>query len=246
MDRLLGHCPAETAVFFCMTAPLLPQKHYLGRTRVVEGVILLHGLARTRRSMRSLAVFLEQRGYIVVNVSYPSRRDPIETLAQAAIPPAMATMRSQGVSRIHFVTHSMGGIVLRAFLAQESLPELGRVVMLSPPNQGSELADCLCRFFWFHLFFGPAGCQLGTSVDDLPTRLGPPTFALGVITGNRPAVGLAGFFPGPSDGKVAVARAGLPGMQDFLVLPYGHSLIMRHRRVQAQVLHFLENGRFDR
>lgn len=213
---------------------------------MAEGVILLHGLARTSRSMRPLAVFLKQRGYTVVNVGYPSRRKPIESLAQSALPPAVATMRRHGVERIHCVTHSMGGIVLRAFLDQETLPELGRVVMLSPPNQGSELADRLCRFSWFRLFFGPAGCQLGTSADDLPTRLGPATFALGVITGNRPAFGLAGFFPGPSDGKVAVARAGLPGMRDFLVLPYGHSLIMRHRQVQAQVLYFLKNGRFDR
>ncbi len=213
---------------------------------MVEGVLLLHGLARSRRSMRPLAAFLERRGYVVVNVGYPSRRHPIETLAQAALPPAVAAMRTHGVERIHGVTHSMGGIVLRAFLAQETLPELGRVVMLSPPNQGSELADQLCRFSWFRLFFGPAGCQLGTSANDLPTRLGPATFALGVITGNRPAFGLAGFFPGPSDGKVAVARAGLPGMRDLLVLPYGHSLIMRHRVVREQVLHFLENGRFDR
>lgn len=213
---------------------------------MADGVVLLHGLARTRLSMRPLAVFLKQRGYAVGNVGYPSRRNAIEILARTAIPPAVAAMRRQGVDRIHCVTHSMGGIVLRAFLAEHALPELGRVVMLSPPNQGSELADRLCRFSWFRFFFGPAGCQLGTSVDDLPIRLGPATFAVGVITGNRPAMGLAGFFPGPSDGKVAVARAGLPGMRDFLVLPYGHSLIMRHRPVQEQVVHFLENGRFDR
>lgn len=194
--------------------------------------------------MRPLAAYLERQGYGVVNVGYPSRRQPIEILARSAIPPAVAALRREGVSCIHFVTHSLGGILLRAFLAVESLPELGRVVMLSPPNQGSELVDSLCRFAWFRLVFGPAGCQLGTGAGELPASLGPATFSLGIITGNRPAIGLAHFFPGPSDGKVSVERAQLAGMADLLVLPYGHSLIMRHRPVQEQVVHFLATGRF--
>ncbi|ADW17214.1 hypothetical protein Despr_1042 [Desulfobulbus propionicus DSM 2032] len=211
-----------------------------------EGVILLHGLARTRRSMRSLALFLGQRGYTVVNAGYRSCREPIETLAQSTIPPAIAQLRRQGVATIHCVTHSMGGILLRFFLSVERVPELGRVVMLSPPNQGSELVDCLCRFAWFRRVFGPAGCQLTTGTEGLPARLGPADFPLGVITGNRPAIGLGQFFPGPNDGKVSVARAQLAGMADFLEVGCGHSLIMRHRRVQEQVAHFLGNGRFER
>ncbi|WP_310598723.1 alpha/beta hydrolase [Desulfobulbus sp.] len=211
-----------------------------------EGVILLHGLARTRLSMRSMAAFLDRRGYRVVNVGYPSRRYPIEILARSAIPPAIAALRRQQAATIHFVTHSMGGILLRAFLAGEPLPGLGRTVMLSPPNQGSELVDCLGRFAWFRLLFGPAGCQLGTGPDQLPARLGPAAFPVGILIGNRPAVGLGRFFPGSNDGKVSVARAQLTGMADFLVQPCGHSLIMRHRTVQEQVAVFLANGRFKR
>ncbi|WP_319588410.1 alpha/beta fold hydrolase [uncultured Desulfobulbus sp.] len=211
-----------------------------------EGVILLHGLARTRRSMRPLAAYCKRQGYCVVNAGYPSRRHPIEILAQSVIPPAVAALRRQGVARIHFVTHSMGGILLRAYLAVQIPANLGRVVMLSPPNQGSELVDCLCRFAWFRLLFGPAGCQLGTAEEASPARLGPAAFPLGILTGNRPALGLSRFFPGPSDGKVSVARAQLPGMADFLVLPCGHSLIMRHRLVQEQVTHFLVTGQFRR
>jgi len=218
----------------------------LGKENRDEGVILLHGLARTRRSMRPLAAYCKRQGYRVVNAGYSSCRHPIEILAQSVIPPAVAALQHQGVSRIHFVTHSMGGILLRAYLALQAPPELGRVVMLSPPNQGSELVDSLCRFAWFRLFFGSAGCQLGTGAEALPTRLGPAAFPLGILTGNRPAIGLSRFFPGPSDGKVSVERAQLPGMADFLVLPCGHSLIMRHRLVQEQVVYFLANGRFSR
>lgn len=209
-------------------------------------MILLHGLVRTRRSMAPLAAFLKQRGYTVANIGYPSRRAAIETLARQVLPPAVAALRRQGIGVIHFVTHSMGGILLRAYLAETSPVELGRTVMLSPPNQGSELVDCLCPYVWFRLLFGPAGCQLGTGTKDLPARLGPAAFSLGIITGNRPAIGLSRFFPGPSDGKVSVARAQLPGMTDFLVLPYGHALIMRYRPVQEQVVYFLRTGRFER
>jgi pimeloyl-ACP methyl ester carboxylesterase len=211
-----------------------------------EGVILLHGLARTWRSMRSLATFLERRGYGVINVGYPSCRAPIEALAHSTIPPAVARLRQEGFSPIHFVTHSMGGLLLRCYLSVDPVPELGRVVMLSPPNQGSELVDALCRFAWFRRLFGPAGCQMGTGAGHLPARLGPADFPLGIITGNRPAIGLTHFFPGPNDGKVSVARAQLAGMADFLEVACGHSLIMRHRTVQEQVAHFLANGRFRR
>ncbi|MBV5318674.1 MAG: alpha/beta fold hydrolase [Desulfobulbaceae bacterium] len=210
------------------------------------GAVLLHGLARTRRSMRPLAVYLERQGYTVVNVSYPSRRYPAETLARLALPPAVAELRRGGIESIHFVTHSMGGILLRSYLASENLPELSRVVMLSPPNQGSEVVDHLGRYFWFRWFFGPAGCQLGTAESDLPLRLGPMPCPVGIIIGTLPALGLSRFFPGPNDGKVSVARAQLAGMTDFLTLPYGHAFIMRHRPVLAQVAFFLENGRFWR
>ena len=213
----------------------------------MTGVILLHGLVRTSLSMRPLAVCLRQRGFAVVNVGYPSRQHTVETLAHAVIPPAIAELRRQGVGTIHFVTHSMGGILLRSFLATQFLPELGRVVMLSPPNQGSELVDYFRRFWWFRWFFGPAGCQLGTTVTDLPRRLGPLIGTVGIITGNHPASRLfSRFFPGPNDGKVSVASAHAEGLADFQIMPYGHSFIMYHRPVQEQVDFFLEQGRFRR
>jgi len=227
-----------------VVAQVLSSKVAAAGTR--KGVILLHGLARTSRSMRPLDAFLTHRGYQVVNVGYPSCRHPVEVLAQEAIPPAVAALRRQQAGVIHFVTHSMGGILLRAFLASEPLPELGRTVMLCPPNQGSELVDHFGRFSWFRMLFGPAGCQLGTGQEQLPSRLGPAAFPVGILTGNRPGIGLGRFFPGPSDGRVSVVRAQLTGMRDFLVLPYGHALIMRHRAVLEQVAAFLENGRFRR
>lgn len=209
-------------------------------------MLLLHGLARTKRSMEPMARFLVRQGYIVHNQGYASRSAPIRQLAATALTAGISRLAGQGVETFHVVTHSMGGILLRSYLAAQPLHRLGRVVMLSPPNQGSELVDALGRFFWFRLVFGPAGCQLGTGGDGVPGRLGAVDFPLGVITGNRPAIGLGRFFPGPNDGKVAVARAQVAGMSDFLVLPCGHSLIMRKRTVKEQVLQFLRTGRFTR
>ena len=209
------------------------------------GVVLLHGRARTRLSMRSLIGPLQRAGYLVINPGYPSRRYPVETLARLAIPPAVTHLRAQGATTIHFVTHSMGGILVRAWLAAEPLPELGRVVMLAPPNQGSELIDWLGRFRWFRRLFGPAACQLHTAAHSLPRQLGPADFPLGILIGDRGAHWpLARCFAGANDGKVAVARAQLEGMADFRVVDCGHAFIMRNRRVQDLAVRFLGSGRF--
>lgn len=197
--------------------------------------------------MQLLTKFLQRQGYAAVNVGYPSRRYPVETLAQLCIPPAIAELRQARVGPIHFVTHSMGGILLRCFLSVEPLVDLGRVVMLSPPNQGSELVDFLRRYGWFRYFFGPAACQLGTAATDLPRRLGLFIGTVGIITGDHAGITpFSRLFPGPHDGKVSVAGAQLPGMTDFLRVPYGHSWIMNHRSVREQVAGFLECGRFRR
>ncbi|MGD9949221.1 MAG: esterase/lipase family protein [Desulfobulbus sp.] len=210
-----------------------------------EGVLLLHGLARTKRSMQPMAKFLTQQGYIVHNQGYGSMGAPIEQLAERTLAVGFSRLIEQGVEIVHVVTHSMGGILLRSYLRTQRPQQLGRVVMLSPPNQGSELVDVLGRFAWFRLVFGPAGCQLGTGQEAVPLQLGAVDFPLGIITGNRPAIGLARFFPGPSDGKVSVQRAQVAGMSDFLVLSCGHSMIMRKKAVKYKVLQFLRTGRFS-
>ena len=145
-------------------------------------MVLLHGLSRTARSMASLEKRLAQEGFTVVNLDYPSSEHPIEYLADEVLDGVLqACCRS---ATVHFVTHSMGGIVVRYYLKDRRLPNLGRVVMLSPPNQGSELVDALKDTFFFEMINGPAGGQMGTGPESLPIRLGPVAFDLGVITGN--------------------------------------------------------------
>ena len=214
-----------------------------------ECVVLLHGLGRTYRSMASLAAELEADGYHTVNLDYPSRQQPIEALAAATIPEGLRRCAEAGASPVHFVTHSMGGILVRQYLAGNAVDGLGRVVMLAPPNPGSEAADSLRDLAWFQYLNGPAGVQLGTGGDGIAARLGPVDFPLGVIAGSEHSVfdgWLSSRFPGDNDGKVSVERAAVEGMTDMLVLPETHTFIVVDAEAIAQTRYFLRNGRFYR
>jgi triacylglycerol lipase len=208
-------------------------------------VVVLHGMGRTKISMSWLAGRLEQQGYDVLNFSYPSTRSSV-TNSTAHLHQELQTRLPARAGRIHFVTHSLGGIVVRAYLKQHHPANLGRVVMLSPPNQGSEVVDKLRGNFLYRLITGPAGQELGTEKTSTPNALGEVNFTLGVITGDRSFNPLfSSWLSGPDDGKVSVQRAKVSGMADFLVVPHSHSFIMRSSTVARQVAHFLEHGRFN-
>lgn len=210
-----------------------------------EHVVLLHGLGRTRRSMGKLERCLSAAGYRVHNPGYPSREAQIQCLAAACLPPVLNACRREGAARVHFVTHSMGGLLVRWFLACQRVPEAGRVVMLSPPNGGSEVVDALGRYAWFHQLMGLAAGQMGTRGRSLPRQLGPVTFELGVIAGDRALDPIGALIiPGPNDGRVAVERSRVAGMADFRVIHATHAFIMRHPEALRQTVCFLRTGRF--
>lgn len=213
----------------------------------LKTVVLLHGLARRAASMRRMAAALAAGGFRVCNIAYPSRRHSIHDLAERFVAPAIERACPDATEPIHFVTHSLGGIVVRQLAASGAVRSFGRVVMLAPPNQGSEVVDRLGSWWLFRAINGPAGTELGTSPDSTPRRLGPAPFELGIIAGNRSINWiLSRMTPDENDGKVSVARAKLEGMRDFLVVPVPHPFVMRHPIVIEQTLQFLEHGAFKR
>lgn len=210
-----------------------------------ECVVLLHGLSRTAHSMKRLEWDLARHRYEVINVSYPSRRFTVEQLADEYLHPAIAGKTSDPAKKIHFVTHSMGGIILRQYLSNHTIENLGCVVMLAPPNQGSEIVDQLKRVMIGRWILGPGGCQLDSCPNGLPKHLGPAGFDLGVIAGDCSFNPLfSRILPGLDDGKVSVESTRVAGMKDFLVVHNSHTWMPWRSKTISHVLDYLQFGGF--
>jgi hypothetical protein len=215
---------------------------FFSSNALADCVLLVHGLARSDASLFILDQNLKNAGYETFRISYPSRKADIDELANLAFSDTGALCPE---SNMHIVTHSLGGILVRVWLARGMPENLGRVVMLGPPNHGSEMVDMLRDFPLFEWIYGNAGLQLGTTEEDLPSQLPPVNFELGVIAGRlsiNPILTLATTTP--NDGVVTVASTRIDGMQDHVTVMASHSLMMNNPIVIAQTISFLRTGIF--
>ena len=206
-----------------------------------QDTVILHGLARSSNSMKKIARALNNHGYTVCNIQYPSRKYAIKEIAVNFVAPEIKKCFPDSDRSVNFVTHSMGGIIVRQ-LAQATDIKINRVVMLSPPNHGSELTDKLKVIPGFKLINGEAGLSLGTEINSVPNTLGKVNFATKIITGDRSYNPVYSYLiRGADDGKVSVESAKIEGMEDFLVVPYSHSFIMNSDVVIGHTIDFLKS-----
>jgi pimeloyl-ACP methyl ester carboxylesterase len=208
---------------------------------------LLHGIARTALSFRKMQAALHTAGFATLNLDYASRRHPLETLA-GYIHPAIEHFAAHIAGALHFVGHSMGGLLTRVYIAKHRPQRLGRVVMLGTPNGGSEIADRYRNFAAYRAFFGPAGQQLGTQRDAAVAAILPPVdYPVGIIAGDRSIYPLASaLLPKPHDGRVSVENTKLEGMADHVVIHGSHPFLMRNARAIEATIAFLRDGQFAR
>jgi pimeloyl-ACP methyl ester carboxylesterase len=211
-----------------------------------DGVVLLHGIGVGAWTLKKLDQALRRRGYATLNLDYASRKKPLEELAEEIHTP-VAAFAEQCDGVIHFVAHSMGGLLARVYIARHRPARLGRVVMLGTPNAGSEVADLLKDFSIYRAVFGPAGLQLSTAQAPVLAALPSPDYAVGIIAGCRSIAPIASAFilPRPNDGRVSVASAKLADMADHVVVKASHTGLPRHAVAIEQTIAFLSEGRFS-
>ena len=218
-----------------------------GARAAPDGVVLLHGISRTSRSLHKMQTAIEASGLATLNVGYASRRKTLQALAED-IHPAIERFVDRTEGSVHFVGHSMGGLLARVYVGRYRPKRLGRVVMLGTPNGGSEIADHLKDFLPYRAWFGPAGQQLGTIRDaTLGAMLPPVDYPVGIVAGNRSVYPISSvFLPKPHDGRVSVENTKLEGMADHIVIGASHPWLPRNALAIGQTIAFLRDGRFKR
>lgn len=224
----------------CLTDKKMPPEK-------TEFVVLLHGILRSKLDMLPLSKYLEERGYKTLNILYPSREQSLEDLSDFVHEKIIKDPNYKETDTLNFVTHSMGGLIARYYIAKRQPKNLGKVVMLGPPNTGSEFADWLSETKIlapiFKSVFGPASGQLRTDYKHID---GDITYPLGVIAGNVSINPLSPWvLSGEHDGIVPVARTRIEGMSDHIVISATHSFMMFNSEVMQQAYNFLQHSKFD-
>jgi len=228
------------ALYLIVTLPI-----FRAPSTGADQVVILHGLGRSESAMLLLENQLAGAGFEVHNIGYPSTEKTPEALIEIVADEIDSCCAGSG-RRLHLVGHSLGGLLIRAYLEQEAPENLGRVVLLGTPNRGSELAEQSEGLAGTMVdYAGPTARLLGTGPDDFPASIGRPDYPVGVIAGTSSSSITNQWLPQPNDGMVSLASTRLEGMTDFLELAVTHWGLRNNPEVSRETIHFLEHGRFS-
>lgn len=212
-----------------------------------ELVVLSHGLGRSDTAMWRLEDKLEQAGFEVCSIDYDTIGESVEHVLAEANSEIENCIKPS--NRIHFVGHSLGGLVIKHYLATHSdftnQYNLGEVVMVGTPNKGSEVADKLANHMVMN-FDGGIGKALMTGEQTLGNQIPEPSVAVGVIAGTSNSGSILQYFSGPNDGLVSVESAKFNNMKDFISLNVSHSAMRYNEEVASQIIHFINKGIFKK
>ncbi|MEZ5729432.1 MAG: alpha/beta fold hydrolase [Burkholderiaceae bacterium] len=237
------HVAVLAAALFVSAMQALAQPASAAGASTPATVVLLHGLGRSKSAMWRLENRLEGAGFKVESIGYRSLSQSPAQIIEAVERQIRACCGAVD-GKLHFVGHSLGGLLIRAYLQRHDVPELGRVVLIGTPNQGTEIVDRFRDRWWMRLA-GPTARALGTNDDSLPSSLAPPYYPVGVIAGVTGSGRNDAVLPGDDDGLVSVEATKLEGMTDFVVVDSGHSLMRYSDEVANQTIMFLRQGRFS-
>jgi hypothetical protein len=221
-----------------------------GANRIFPGdgdyLVVLHGWTTGYDNLREARAHFRKAGYYVVGLRYPSRTAEPTELLKKYIRPGIAKYCTDQERKIHFLTHSLGGVLLREYLKTDRPANLGRVVMLAPPNHGTELVDRIADRRAIARFIGPTALRLNTGEDSWPKSLGKVDFPVGIIMGSAPRRFplTSKLLPGSDDGIVSIESGKLDGMSGLIQIPAFHTSLPDKPVAWQQAQQFIEHGRF--
>lgn len=208
-----------------------------------ETIVLLHGLGRGNLSMWWMARRLKSAGYDVKQVGYSSWFSPPEDILKE-VTAKIDKICTTTSNTVHFVGHSMGGLLVRNYLSRRDLPNLGRVVLTGTPNKGTPLVDEY-RDRWWLKTMSPAALALGSDMDGIFKELPRPDYELGIIAGITKDSLLSDQIPGEDDGIVPLTSTRLEGMSDFITVSANHVMMRYDEEVSSKTIEFIKTGSFS-
>lgn len=207
-----------------------------------EGVILLHGFARSKTAMWRLAGRLEDAGYSVHRIGYDSLTQDIDAIKKEVFFKINSYMKNRS-NRVHFVGHSFGGLLIRSYLGENKVKNIGNVVLMGSPSKGTPAVDYL-KDKWYFKYAGPSIMTMSSRGSAFLSSLKEPDYNLGIIAGVSESSSNESILNGKNDGIVPIESTKVSGMKDFIIIETSHTMMRYSEDVAEQTIYFLRNGVF--
>ncbi len=206
-------------------------------------IFLIHGINSSPKDFKKMETAFKSYDYKVINFGYHSKVYTVNQIADNFLKRKIASVSQNDT--INFITHSLGAIVLRAYLRDNKPKNIGKIVMIAPPNQGSEVANFFKDFFLYKIFYHKSGASLSYNGIKKLALPNCDNYFCGIIAGTHTQLPFFSIFiKGEDDGKISVERTKLKGMKDFITLPYPHDTILKKQETIIQCKEFIKNGKF--